>query len=80
MKETDRAVAEITEKINLLIRLIAHQVALQHETLETKAVVLSSLGLKPADIAKICGTTPGTISVRLAEAKRKAKRRAKPKE
>jgi CRP-like cAMP-binding protein len=69
----------ILEKLDTLIKLLGHQVAVSHETLETKAVVLSSLGLQPAEIANICGTTPGTISVRLAEAKKKGKRKAKSK-
>jgi len=42
-----------------------------HETIETKAVVLSALGLKPMDIASICHTTSRGVRVRLAEAKRK---------
>jgi CRP-like cAMP-binding protein len=67
----------ILEKLDAMIRLLGYQVAVSQETLETKAVVLSSLGLQPADIAQICGTTPGTISVRLTEAKKKGKRKAK---
>jgi DNA-directed RNA polymerase specialized sigma24 family protein len=67
----------ILEKLDTLIKLLGHQVAASHETIETKAVVLSSLGLQSADIAKICGTTPGTISVRLAEAKKKGNRKVK---
>ena len=62
---------QILEKLDILIRLLGHQVAANHETLETKAVVLSSLGFQPADIARICRTTSGTIRVRLAEAKKK---------
>lgn len=73
-KNTDEL---ILEKLDTLIKLLGHQVAVRHETLGTKAVVLSSLGLQTADIAKICGTTPGTVSVRLAEAKKKGKRKAK---
>ena len=79
MGETEGVAVELVDKLDLLIRLVAHQVALQHETLESKAVVLSSLGLKPSDIAKICGSTPGTISVRLAEAKKKDRKKKKAK-
>jgi len=67
----------ILEKLDTIIKLLGHQVAASHETLGTKAVVLNTLGLQPADIAIICGTTSGTISVRLAEAKKKGKRKAK---
>ena len=67
----------ILEKLDTLIKLLGHQVAVSHETLEAKAVVLSSVGIQPADIAKICGTTTGTIRVRLAEAKKKGKQKVK---
>jgi len=79
MKRTKSAEELILEKLDTLINLFGHQVAACHETLESKAVVLSSLGLQPTDIAKICCTTPGTISVRLAEAKKKAKKKTKSK-
>jgi DNA-directed RNA polymerase specialized sigma24 family protein len=79
MAEIEGTSVELVNKLDLLIRLVAHQVALKHETLESKAVVLSSLRLKPADIAKICGSTPGTISVRLAEAKNKDRKKKKAK-
>lgn len=68
---------QILERLDTLIRLLGHQVAMGHETLEPKTLTLNSLGLAPAEIARICGTTPGTIRVRLAEAKKKGKRKAK---
>ncbi len=71
MTNSNNVEEQILGKLDTIIKLIGHQVSVCHETLETKAVVLSSLGLQPADIAKICGTTPGTISVRLAEARKK---------
>ena len=77
MKQDKNADDLILEKLDTVIKLLGHQVAASHETLETKAVVLNTLGLQPADIAVICGTTPGTISVRLAEAKKKGKRKTK---
>lgn len=40
-----------------------------------RAKFLSGLGLETGDIAKILGTTPGTVSVRLSEAKNSGKRR-----
>jgi DNA-directed RNA polymerase specialized sigma24 family protein len=65
--------AALHEKLDMIIRLLAHQVATQHETIETKAFALNSLGLQPAEIAHVCGTTAGTISVKLAHARKKAK-------
>lgn len=66
---------ELLTTLDTVKRLLAHQVAQAHETLETKAAVLATLGLKPKEIAVICGTTPGTVSVRLAEAKRKSRKK-----
>ncbi len=40
-----------------------------------RAKFLSGLGLETRDIAKILGTTPGTVSVKLSEAKNSGKRR-----
>lgn len=65
---------QIVEKLDMIVRLLAHQVATQHETLESKAVALNSAGLKSAEIARVCGTTTATISVRLTEAKNRSKR------
>jgi hypothetical protein len=68
---------DLGKKLDTIIRLLGHQVSMQHETLETKATVLSSTGLTPTEIASICGTTAGTVSVRLAEAKKKKTKRKK---
>jgi hypothetical protein len=75
MQRSETEDNQVVEKLDIAIRLLAHNVAMQHETLESKAVALTAAGLKPAEIAKICGTTPLTISVRLAEAKRRARRK-----
>ncbi len=77
MARTNNIEGQILERLDILIHLLGHQVAMDHETLETKALTLNSLGLAPAEIARICGTTPGTISVRLAEAKKKGKHKPK---
>lgn len=77
MKQSKNIEDLILVKLDTIIKLLGHQVAVSHETLETKAVVLNSLGLQPSDIATICGTTPGTISVRLAEAKKRGKQKSK---
>jgi DNA-directed RNA polymerase specialized sigma24 family protein len=72
MTEDDAAaLQEISAKLDTVIRLLAHQVAAQHGTLARKAQALSSAGLGRSDIAAVCGTTANTVSVRLAEAKRK---------
>ena len=70
---------ELFKKLNTIINLLSYLVTVEHDTLEKKATVLNSLGLEPKEIARICKTTPKSISVRLAEAKRKGKRKNKKK-
>lgn len=65
---------DIGEKLDLVARLLAYLVAAEHNNLKDRAVTLSALGLAPAEIARVCNTTPNTISVRLAEAKRRTAR------
>lgn len=60
----------VEQKLDVLIRLAALQLARSEETLEARALLLSRAGLGPTDIAKLCGTTTGSVSVRLAEARR----------
>lgn len=62
------------KKLDTLRDLLSYLVAVEHDTIEKKALVLTSMGLQPLEIARICGTSPHTISVRLTEAKRKKKK------
>jgi hypothetical protein len=63
----------LTERLDLIIRLLASLVAAQHENLKDRALALSVLGLPPTVIARVCNTTSNTISVRLAEARRSSR-------
>ena len=67
----EKMMKELNATLDTIKSLLAHLVAQAHETLEIKAAVLSSAGLKAKEIATVCGSTPKSISVRLAEAKRK---------
>jgi DNA-binding CsgD family transcriptional regulator len=71
MADKDVEKDELTEKLDLVVRLLAYLVAAEHDNLQDRAVALTSLGLSPKEIARVCDTTPNTISVRLAEAKKK---------
>ena len=71
MAKEDVGNEEMGEKLDLVVRLLAYLVAAEHDNLEGRAVTLSSLGLSPKEIARVCNTTPNTISVRLVEAKKK---------
>jgi DNA-binding CsgD family transcriptional regulator len=79
MDSEQRAWHELSDRLDTITRLLSYLVAIEHDTLEKRALVLSSLGLQPSEIARICGTTANTISVRLAEAKKKGKKKKKAK-
>jgi DNA-directed RNA polymerase specialized sigma24 family protein len=66
---------EMAEKLDLVVRLLAYLVAAEHDNLKDRAVALTSLGLSPKEIARVCNTTPNTVSVRLVEAKKKGRRK-----
>ena len=66
----NEAIYDISQKLDVLIRLIASGVGADLSIAE-RAPLLSRSGLSRHDIAYVCGTSPELISVRLAEAKRK---------
>lgn len=65
---------ELKKRLDVITRLLAYQVAMSQPTLEAKAHVLSSAGLKPKEIAELCGATANTVSVLIARAKKKKKK------
>jgi hypothetical protein len=67
----------IEAKLDTLIRLVAIRVVADKKKQAEKAVILRRAGIGPKEIAAICGTTPKTISVALAQSKMKGKRPAK---
>ncbi len=64
----------IDRKLSILINLIAYQVA-QGKTVAEGAPILKRLGLRPIEIAEMFGSSSKSISVRLAEAKKKPQSR-----
>jgi len=78
MNERNSLGEELKKTLDLVARLIAYLVAAEHDNLKDRAVTLSSLGLSPAEIARVCNTTPNTVSVRLNEAKKKPERKLPP--
>ena len=72
MNIQDEALIEISKKLDILIRLFAATVG-SGLTVVERAPLLSRAGLDRNTIAAICGTTPAAVSVRLAEAKRRAR-------
>lgn len=65
----------IAAKLDVVARLLALSLTRDLKTGE-KILLLSKAGMDRVTIAQIAETTPETVSVRMAEAKRKA--RAKP--
>ncbi|HZS30347.1 MAG TPA: hypothetical protein VFA37_03755 [Gaiellaceae bacterium] len=57
-----------------LIRLIAIQIRLQLDNQNAAIQELSRSGFGPSRIAELLGTTPGTVNVSLAKAKKRAAR------
>lgn len=67
---------EMNHNLEILIKLLAYQIV-EKRTLSEGAPLLRRLGLNAAEIAAIYESTPQSISVRIAEAKKK--KRSKPK-
>lgn len=72
LEQFDDVLGEL-RKISRLLTLVVTTDMSQKQKIE----VLSSAGLQPKEIAELIGTTPNTVSVRLAEIrKQQAARRA----
>ena len=68
----------VEAKLDVVIRLLALEVAPDSLTLADRAVRLQRVGLAPKEIAQVCGTTPNAVSVALSGAKKsKSKKKAK---
>lgn len=59
---------QLEEKLDVLIKIMAMQ-AMEGRTVAEGAPLLNRIGMAPKDIADVFATTPGTVSVRLSEAK-----------
>ena len=70
---TEEKFVQIEKKIDILIKLSAYQMV-KDMTLREGAPILKRLGFKNPEIAAIFETTSKTISVTLAQEKKKAKR------
>ncbi len=59
-----------------VIRLMATQIRLHLNNQSTAIQELSKSGFGPSRIAELLGTTPGTVNVTLAKAKRRKTKKA----
>ena len=69
---------EITDKMDLIVRLLALNIVKDLKVQRDKIITLSSFGFGPSEIAKLLGTTPNTVSVALSEMKKKVTKEEKP--
>lgn len=64
---------EVSEKLDILIKLQAAALTAQMESTKEKIVFLSKAGLRPTLIADIVGTTTNHVNVTLSNARKSAK-------
>lgn len=64
---------EMSEKLDILIKLQAAALTTQMESTKEKIVFLSKAGLRPTLIADIIGATTNHVNVTLSNARKSAK-------
>jgi DNA-binding CsgD family transcriptional regulator len=69
MNEDERH-RELVEKLEVLIRLQAHNLIANLDSQREKILRLSRAGLTPKAIAEIIGSSPNAVSVALSKAKK----------
>jgi hypothetical protein len=70
MRQTDETLAEVNRKLSLLPNLVAYQVV-EGKTLSETVQVLTQLGSKTSEIARLFGAASKSVSIRRAEATKK---------
>ncbi len=76
--QDERTTQLLEQAVSLLGILVARSVPPDEKiSQKDQIVLLAAAGLKPKQIADLLGTTPGTVSVRLAEAKKGGKSKDK---
>ena len=68
---------EVSEKLDILIKLQAAGLTTQMESTKEKIVFLSKAGLRPTLIAEIVGTTANHVNVTLSNARKSTKPKEK---
>jgi hypothetical protein len=64
---------EMSEKLDILIKLQAAALTAQMESAKDKIIFLSKAGLRPVLIADIVGTTVNHVNVTLSNARKSSK-------
>ena len=68
---------EVSEKLDILIKLQAAALTAQMESTKDKIIFLSKAGLRPTLIADIVGTTTNHVNVTLSNARKSSKSKEK---
>jgi hypothetical protein len=76
-EESDPMSDEVSEKLDILIKLQAAALTAQMESTKDKIVFLSRAGLRPTLIADIVGTTTNHVNVTLSNARKSSKSKGK---
>lgn len=77
MSQTDKLLKEISDKMDLLMRLVAADVVKPANVEQDKIEFLSTLGFRPVEIAKFLNKTPDNINVQLNLIRKKKGSKAK---
>lgn len=77
-KETIRELKAISKKLDMAIRLLAQQL-IDGKGVVEGAPVLRKIGMMPAEIAEVFGTTANTVRVAVSQQKTRKKRGPKAK-
>ncbi len=65
---------ELTDKLNIITRLLALNLVKDMKTQNEKITTLSSFSFGPSDIAEMLGTSSNTVSVALSKIRSKKKK------
>jgi DNA-directed RNA polymerase specialized sigma24 family protein len=72
----EKILTSIDKKLDAVLRLMANK-SIEGKNKTEAIMTLGALGLDANLISEIVNTTPGTVYARLAEAKRKSKKKVK---
>lgn len=65
MSQTEKLLKEISDKLDLLMRLVAADIVKLASVEQDKIEMLSSSGFRPVEIARFLNKTPDNINVQL---------------
>jgi hypothetical protein len=77
MSGSEKLLREISDKLDLLMRLVAADVVRSASAEQDKIEMLSSSGFRPMEIAKFLNKTPDNINVQLTLIRKKKASKAK---